>query len=278
MTVRKKFGEILIEAGVLDRDKLDQALAIQRNTKGRIGKILEEMRVISEREIAAVLARQFGFRTVRNLGERHFSRDLLALVPVSMAVKHQVFPVRLKGRELFLAMVNPLDIEALDAVSFQAGLRITPCVTTPSEVHAAIERHYEQKTEGVTQGAQERPRILLVEPLDPLRRDLSEVLCRSYEVAEARDGDEALQICKHLKPCALLTATLLPRSDGLNLMDMIRKQLSQKALPAIALSASATIQEEVRCLEAGFSDYLSVPVHPQRLLARVARALTLLPA
>lgn len=277
MAVRKKFGEILIEAGVLDQATLDQALAIQRSTKGRIGKILEEMRVISEREIAAVLARQFNFRTVRNLGERHFTRDLLALVPVEMAVKHLVFPVRLKGRELFLAMVNPLDMEALDAVSFQAGLRITPCVTTPSELHNAIELHYQTGPTAPPGSGDKRTRILLVEPVEPLRRELSQTLCRAYEVAEARDGHEALQICKHLKPSALLTATMLPGSDVFNLMASVRKQLSQKTLPAIALSASATLQEEVRCLEAGFSDYLAVPVHPQRLLARVARALTLLP-
>jgi len=278
MSSRKKFGEILLEAGVLDQKTLDQALAVQRGTRIRIGKILEEMRVISEREIAAVLARQFGFRTVRSLIDRHFSRELLEMVPYEVAQKYQLFPVRLKARELFVAMVNPLDMEALDTISFQTGKRITPCVTTPSEIQQAIERHYGYKGPVSAEKVSSRTRLLLVEPADALRNEMSSTLSRLYEVAEARDAQEALQISRHLKPKILLVSTMLSKGTASDLLNHLRKELSLNYLPAIALSTSGSIQEEVGCLESGFSDYLTVPVHPQRLLTRVSHALTLQPA
>ncbi|PLX99928.1 MAG: hypothetical protein C0624_12910 [Desulfuromonas sp.] len=270
MSSRKKFGEILLEAGVLDQKTLDQALAVQRGTRIRIGKILEEMRVISEREIAAVLARQFGFRTVRSLIDRHFSRELLEMVPYEVAQKYQLFPVRLKARELFVAMVNPLDMEALDTISFQTGKRITPCVTTPSEIQQAIERHYGYKGPVSAEKVSSRTRLLLVEPADALRNEMSSTLSRLYEVAEARDAQEALQISRHLKPKILLVSTMLSKGTASDLLNHLRKELSLNYLPAIALSTSGSIQEEVGCLESCFSDYLTVPVHPQRLLARVS--------
>jgi len=277
MSRRKKFGEILVESGVLDQAVLEQALEIQRGTRIRIGKILEEMRVISEREIAAVLARQFGFKTVRNLAERHYTQDLLALVPRELAAKFQAFPVRIKGRELYVAMSNPLDMEALDALSFQAGHRIVPCVTTPMEINQAIERHYGADDNGTLDAVSQRTRVLIVEPLKALRKELSTALSQVYEVAEVGDEQEALQIFRHLKPKALLTSTLLPRGNAEALLANLHKELAGDHLPAIALSANATLQEEVQCLEAGFSDYLAVPVHPQRLLARVARSLKMRP-
>jgi hypothetical protein len=39
-------------------------------------------------------------------------------------------------------MVNPLDIEVIDNLSFKNGLRVIPCVTTPSEIQSAVNRHY----------------------------------------------------------------------------------------------------------------------------------------
>jgi len=275
MSRRKKFGEILVESGVLDQTVLDQALSIQRGTNTRIGKVLEEMRVISEREIAAVLARQFGFRTVRNLVERHYANEVLTLIPRDKAVQYLAFPIRIKGRELYVAMSNPLDMDAIDALSFQAGRRIVPCVTTPREINEAIERHYGKDENAAQAVVSQRTRVLLVEPSSTLRKEMSAALCQVYEVAEVGDEQEAIQIFRHLKPKALLSSTLLPRADVTELLARLRKELAGDYLPAIALSASATVGEEVRCLEAGFSDYLAVPVHPQRLIARVARCLSL---
>ncbi|PLY07767.1 MAG: hypothetical protein C0624_03355 [Desulfuromonas sp.] len=214
---------------------------------------------------------------MRNLVGRHFGHELLAMVPREMAVKHQVFPVRLKGRELFVAMANPLDMAAIDELSFQADQRITPCVTTPREIQDAIERHYGAGDGTVMTAAAQRTRVLLVEPATALRKDLSATLSQVYEVAEVGDMQEAVQIFRHLKPKCLLTSTLLPRVSASDLLKRLHQEQGSDYLPAIALSANASVQEEVHCLEMGFCDYLAVPVHSQRLLARVARSLQLRP-
>ena len=80
MSKRKRFGEILIEAGALTEETLQKALIRQRGTGRRLGLILEEMGVISEREIALGVARQFHLKTVSNIAKHLFPFEVLALI------------------------------------------------------------------------------------------------------------------------------------------------------------------------------------------------------
>ncbi|HKK00716.1 MAG TPA: hypothetical protein VJ955_00995, partial [Desulfuromonadales bacterium] len=86
MTKRKRFGEILLEAGVLSEDTLKKALARQIETGQKLGLILEEMKVISERDIVLVLGRQFHIKTVSNIAKHPFPPDVLDRVDVSTAL------------------------------------------------------------------------------------------------------------------------------------------------------------------------------------------------
>ena len=58
MTARKKLGELLLEAGVIDQKRLDAALAEQQRWGGRLGRIIVSMKILSEEAIVQALARQ----------------------------------------------------------------------------------------------------------------------------------------------------------------------------------------------------------------------------
>ncbi len=69
----------------------------------------------------------------------------LSIAPVSLVdekliEKHQAFPLYLRGNSLFLAVSDPTDQEALDAVSFSSGFRVEPILVAPHHLEAAIER------------------------------------------------------------------------------------------------------------------------------------------
>jgi len=139
---KKKLGEILIEEGLLNEDSLANALAEQRKWGGRLGSLLIRMGLVREEDLAGVLERQLSIRCI-TLQEREVDKNGLKLLPVDMAKQYTVFPVRLVGKTLTLAMVDPLDIPTIDDLQFRLGVRIVPALALESEITRAIAMHYE---------------------------------------------------------------------------------------------------------------------------------------
>lgn len=87
-----------------------------------------------------------------------------------------------------------------------------------------------------------------------------------YETVEAYNGAAALDLCRRLSPEAVVLDWMLPRLDGISLLQRLR-QVS--AVPVLMLTARAEVADRVEGLEAGADDYLVKPFHPEELVARV---------
>ncbi len=273
MAKRKRFGEILVEAKVVNEHQLERALEKQKGTGRRLGQVFEEMGVVTERDIAAALARQFGFKTVANISRATFSKELLALFDGDTAMKKLLFPLKQEGNSLFLAMVNPLDIETIDNISFKSGLRVIPCVTTPTEIQSAVNRHYlkivEQTHEEETWWT-----VLVVDDQDLVRAAAMAALKRAgYDLLEASNGADGLKVALQQKPHLIIADTVMPRMDGYEMFRAMQGNLSIKHIPIIALSSKSTAEEEAKLLEMGYFDFIAKPINPIRLVARVKHAL-----
>ena len=276
MAKRKRFGEILIEAKVVDEHQLERALEKQKGTGRRLGEVFEEMGVVSERDIAAALARQFGFKTVANIARATFSKELLALSDGDTAMNKMMFPLKKEGSTLFLAMVNPLDIETLDNLSFKCGLRIVPCVTTPTEIHSAVNRHYLKIVEQ-THEAEPWWTVLVVDDQDLVRAAAMVALKRAgYDLLEASNGAEGLKVALQEKPHLIISDTVMPRMDGNEMFRAIQGNLNIKHIPVIALSSKSSAEEEAKLLEMGYFDFIAKPINPIRLVARTKHALRII--
>ncbi len=295
MAKRKRFGEILVEAKVVDEHQLQRALEKQRGTGRRLGKVLEEMGVVTERDIAAALARQFGFKTVSNIAKASFSQELLSLFDGDTAMNKLLFPLKKEGTTLFLAMVNPLDMETLDNLSFRSGLRIVPCVTTPSEIQAAVNRHYYNILQDVELAGhdpavvidvpEEKPAaksgwwtILVVDDQEVVRSNIMSVLKREgYHLLQATNGEEGLKLASQEHPHLIISETgVMPIMDGYEMFRAIQANPSIKQIPLIALSSKPSAEEEAKLLEMGYYDYITKPINPVRLAARTRHALRLI--
>lgn len=276
---RKRFGEILVEAKVLSGDMLGRALERQRGTRKRLGQVLEEMGVVTEKDIAAALARQFGFKTVANIARATFSAELLALVGPEAAMSKLIFPLKQEGSILYLAMVNPLDMEVIDSLSFKSRLRIIPCVTTPTEIQSAVNRHYYHKMEESAEEVEPDVwwTILVVDDQELVRSAVVAALKREgYALLEAENGADGVKAAVQKKPHLIITDTVMPRMDGYDMFRALQSNLQTKHIPLIALSSKSAAEEEAKLLDMGFYDFIAKPINPVRLVARVKRALKLI--
>lgn len=111
-------------------------------------------------------------------------------------------------------------------------------------------------------------RILLVED-DPKIASFIEKGLRAagYAVDHASDGEAGLQLALSEPYDAAIVDIMLPRRDGLSLIDELRRQ--KISTPVIILSAKDSVDERVRGLQAGSDDYLTKPFAFSELLARV---------
>ncbi len=147
MPPRKQLGQILLEAGLIDEFQLKSALGYQKKWGGRLGKVLVENRFITEQALVQAIHEQTGTPTTE-LDGVEVPDYLIRLVPVELASRHMLLPVRLENEEgksvevLFLAMADPTNLEALDEIRFRTGKRTRPLLAAESDIERAIRRIY----------------------------------------------------------------------------------------------------------------------------------------
>lgn len=270
---RKKLGETLVDMGVIDQATLDKALTLQKCTNKRLGQILAEMDVLLEEDIAQALAKQFGFRYVKGLSRFTFPPEVLNLCDAETALTKSIFPLKLEGKTLHLAMADPLDIEFQNDFSFKTGLNIAPCVSSPEDIKAAIRKNYLVEIDD----DEEKDRLWSILIVDDQKIVLSAVEAalkkEGYAVHKAENGAEGLKKAIQLIPHLIITDVFMPRMDGQEMFRALKANRGVADIPIIALSAKATAEEEYRLLEMGFYDFIAKPVNPIRLTARVRRAM-----
>jgi len=142
---RLKLGQILVNRGLLDPDQLAAALADQQESGSRLGMTLVRMGFVDEETLIRTLAGQVKLPVARIRGKR-VSSDVLECIPVDLAEKHRCLPLFFKQeggeRVLFVAMEDPSDGEAIDAIASASGQVLRPVLVGPTELEEALQRHY----------------------------------------------------------------------------------------------------------------------------------------
>lgn len=141
---RKMLGEMLIAEGLLSKEQLERALTEQKQHGGRIGSILKGLGFVTEEDIIKVLGKQLGIQHVV-LANVIIDPDLLKVIPETLARRYQVMPISKRDKALTVAMVDPLNVFAIDDIRRLAGLDIHPVVSTEGDLLKAIDRFYSSK-------------------------------------------------------------------------------------------------------------------------------------
>ena len=107
------------------------------------------------------------------------------------------------------------------------------------------------------------PRLLVAEDTDSNYLLVSLMLRREFDIVRASDGEEAVKICRELKPAAILMDVKMPGMDGLEATRRIRA--FDPSVPIVAVTAFAYDRDRQKALDAGASEYLSKPLNGERL-------------
>lgn len=151
-----RLGDLLIENRLITQRQLDRALERQQETKEKLGVILVDMQTISERRLLQVLAAQRGV-SPWHLEENELESEVLALVPEEMCRVFQVLPVAVRGDHLILAMKDVQDAEAIESVRHHTGKRIEPALADEARLPFFIDRAFGSQTPGAAEATPPEP-------------------------------------------------------------------------------------------------------------------------
>ncbi|HCE01337.1 MAG TPA: type II secretion system protein GspE, partial [Armatimonadetes bacterium] len=148
-------GELLLAHRLITQEQLDQALALQRERPGSLGSILVSLGFITEDLLLQALAAQHGVSAWR-LERDAPKAAAVAKVPEHICRTYQVLPVEVRGDLLVLAMRNPYDLDAIDAVRNVTGMRVEPVLAQEDRLANAIERTFSARAQANMDGYVER--------------------------------------------------------------------------------------------------------------------------
>jgi type IV pilus assembly protein PilB len=240
-------GEALIEEGVITKDQLETALEAQRQFKTsphHLGQILVESGLVTPEQLTVALAHKLAIPFI-SIAEFKIDPHAITLVPPEIAQHYKVLPLASMGGTLVVAMINPFDEAAIDALRFNSKMNIDVVMASAEEIGDALSKHYSSYEE--------------IEALEDLKLD---------PIAEPSANEEALHTVEaeaKKKPIVRLLNSIVlqavnskasdinirPEKDRVNVyfridgkMQFIRG-LSRSLLPALVSRVKITGQMDI---------------------------------
>lgn len=126
--LKMRLGDLLVHEQVISEDQLSQALKAQKTTGRKLGDLLIELEYLSEQQLLDFLAQQLNL-PVLNLSERRIDPNLSRLIPEVQARRHRALIVEADDERALIAMSDPADLTAIDAIS---------AILAPREIELAV--------------------------------------------------------------------------------------------------------------------------------------------
>jgi len=142
----RRFGDILVEEGLIEEEELKKALTLQRKSAYKLGQILIKKGLISEDDALKALSIQYEMEYAEKL-EPHNIEELVEKVPLKFVQKYRVVPYHATDHQIRIAMTDPSILHPLDEFRLLfIGYEVTPVLTRESEILRVIHNVYEAKS------------------------------------------------------------------------------------------------------------------------------------
>ena len=113
------------------------------------------------------------------------------------------------------------------------------------------------------------PNILVVEDNPDNLLSIKAILKDRYNISEAMDGEQGLEMARSELPDLILLDIALPKLDGLSVVAKLKDEVKTKNIPVIAMTAQAMRGDKERIIEAGCDDYISKPVDAEKIINKI---------
>lgn len=115
--------------------------------------------------------------------------------------------------------------------------------------------------------------IVIADDSEDIRIYLRSLLAQDYEVMEAVDGQQALELIQKELPDLVISDVMMPKMDGIKLCHEIKNQINTSHIPVILLTARASMAFEMDGLQEGADDYITKPFNPGIVKTRIQNIL-----
>ncbi len=145
---KRKFGEILVAEGILDREQVELALAARTDNDGPIGEYLVQTGKISESDVARVLCVQFALPFIRPAGYEHRS-DLLEKFQARFLYRHRILPLDRIGSACIVAIAGVPPEEVQQELADALDAQVYFFFATSSDIETILREHLKLSREDV---------------------------------------------------------------------------------------------------------------------------------
>ncbi|ERJ13803.1 GspE/PulE family protein [Haloplasma contractile] len=193
--VKKRIGDILIDAGLIRPDQIETALTL-KETDEKLGDTLIRVGYVTENQVMDALALQLGIKKV-SLSDYMLNETILRLISEDYARQNAVVPLAFEDGKLVVAIADPLNYYVVDDLRLLTGYGIKLVMAPKSEIETAISRHYgidrsldqiihnyaEKKNKSQEEDQDDTPLIRLVNQLllSAVKQDASDIHIDPHE-------------------------------------------------------------------------------------------------
>ncbi|MAZ43647.1 MAG: MSHA biogenesis protein MshE [Legionellales bacterium] len=153
MAKKKKLGQLLIEAGAITEEQLQQGLEKQKKEKAKIGKILTQLGFVDETTMMNILAAQLHVPFIE-LKYFEVKQDVVRKLPESLARRFKAIPLDKVKNGYLVAMTDPTDLIAYDEISRKLKGNIRPVLVRETDLSRILDQIY-RRTEDIVNFASE---------------------------------------------------------------------------------------------------------------------------
>ena len=146
-SIRKRLGDMLVDAGVISTEQLHEALEKQKHNGGKLGNILSRMGAINEELVLGFLGKQCGVTYVSLLEFGEIPPDTIRSIPESIIRAQNLIPIKKEGNAVTVAMADPFDLFAIDDICLMTGYDVQAAIASESEIKTAIDHYYSHQLE-----------------------------------------------------------------------------------------------------------------------------------
>lgn len=144
---RLKLGDLLVNQNIITEEQLQKGLELQKQSGGKLGEVLVDNNIVSEETLVRTLGEQLHISYV-DLTNAKIEESILELVPSNILQKYSMIPFEYSPTNpnvIRVAMIDPLDMEAIDDINMVTNLQVEAVITTRRSLNMTLDKYFGQQ-------------------------------------------------------------------------------------------------------------------------------------